>query len=120
MPLTPRIIAALLLTTLVLRTEPATAAADCITHQRLTQQIQVLAAKNGYGTPEFRIKRNPDGQALVYWHYGEITGLFYAVTFRANECAILTDAGKPRRFVFPKSAYNSGVFFELDLLKVPT
>ena len=90
------------------------ASEKCSDKQSVARAIQMQAKVNGFGDPMFRIKRAADGQALLYWHYGDSFRSFYAVTFRANGCVILTDNGTPRRFIFPKSAYNSGVFAELD------
>ncbi len=92
----------------------AYASEKCSDQQAVAREILMQAKVNGFGNPVFRIKRANDGQALLYWHHGDTSRSFYAVTFRANGCVILTESGKPRRFIFPKSAYNSGVFAELD------
>ncbi|MEM9279201.1 MAG: hypothetical protein AAGA76_11560 [Pseudomonadota bacterium] len=92
--------------------------AHCINHQGLVTLVKSEATAKDYGSPVFRVKRAVDGQSLVYWHFGEKTGSFYAVTFKTDGCAILTDEGSLRRFAFPKTAFNTGVFFELDVLKL--
>lgn len=93
---------------------PASADRNCLTEDELAQLISEEAEADGYADTEFRITRQEDGQALLYWDHGGDTRSFYAVTIRANGCAVLTAKGNPRRFVFPKSAYNSGVFYEMD------
>ncbi len=99
---------------LALPTPRPGASQSCADLQSVARQIKSYANSSGYGDPVFRIKRSDDGQALLYWHYGDKFKSFYAITFNATGCAVLVDGGKPRRFIFPKSAYNSGVFAELD------
>ncbi|MEM7215185.1 MAG: hypothetical protein AAF423_06545 [Pseudomonadota bacterium] len=91
---------------------------ECVDYKTLVGLIQSKAKLEDYDSPEFRIKRADDGQSLIYWHYGEKTGSFYAATFRTDGCAILTSKGDLRRFAFPKTAFNTGVFFELDVLEI--
>lgn len=88
----------------------------CITHQDLVRTVfeKLQQDKEENKTPEFRISNADDGQSLVYWHTGGQTGSFFAATFKSDGCAVLTTEGKLRRFIFPKTAYNTGVFFELD------
>lgn len=86
----------------------------CITHQDLVRTVLKTFEQDKSKTPEFRISNADDGQSLVYWHTGGRTGSFFAATFKSDGCAVLTTEGKLRRFIFPKTAYNTGVFFELD------
>ena len=91
------------------------AAESCTSQHSVARQVILQAEREGPAVPVFRIARQSDGQAILYWDHGDHSKSFYAVTFRANGCAILTGKGNPRRFIFPKSAYNSGVFYEMDL-----
>ncbi|MEM9330482.1 MAG: hypothetical protein AAGA53_04095 [Pseudomonadota bacterium] len=90
---------------------------QCVKHPGLIKIVQLEATEKGHDSPKFRIKRAEDGQSLVYWHFGGRTGSFYAATFRTDGCAILTTSGTVRMFTFPKTAFNTGVFFELDVLE---
>lgn len=92
---------------------PASAKAKCSSKVSIAHLVAETAKRQGSGRPEFRITKQADGQALLYWRYGMDSRSFYAVTFRPDGCAVLTDAGQPRRFVFPRSAYNTGVFEEM-------
>lgn len=87
---------------------------SCITHDDLVIQVYEKSKTNDKEKLEFRIKTADDGQSLIYWHTGGKTGSFFAATFKSNGCAILTKKGKLRRFTFPKTAFNTGVFFEMD------
>jgi len=93
------------------------ASEHCASQHSVAQHIAEQAELEGSVTPVFRIERQADGQAILYWDLGAHTQSFHSVTFRANGCAILTDRGSPRQFIFPKSAYNSGVFYEMDLFE---
>ncbi len=102
---------------LAVTTQPSAQESNaCITHQDLVRTVfeKLKQDKEKNKTPEFRISNADDGQSLVYWHTGGRTGSFFAATFKSDGCAILTTEGKLRRFIFPKTAYNTGVFFELD------
>ena len=101
----------------VLAWKSANSAEMCINHNQLVQKITSETRASASGKPEFRIKRAEDGQSLVYWLDGNDNGRFYAATFNAKGCAILTDSGELRRFVFPKTAFNTGVFFEMDVFQ---
>ena len=90
----------------------------CITHQNLVQQINEKFQAQKDKTPEFRISKAQDGQSLLYWHLGGETGSFFAATFKKDGCAILTTNGELRRFTFPKTAFNTGVFFEMEKLDI--
>ncbi|NNE23404.1 MAG: hypothetical protein HKN11_12425 [Rhizobiales bacterium] len=92
---------------------PVSADDYCANRTSVARQISDIAELQGIEKPEFRITEQDDGQALLYWRHGMDARSFYAVTFRPNDCAVLTDAGRPRRFVFPRSAYNTGVFEEM-------
>jgi len=95
----------------------AKAEETCIMHETLIRQIDSEALQDPEQKPEYRVTRADDGQSLIYWHYGGEKGRFFAVTFMSNGCAIMTDNGTPRKFTFPKTAYNTGVFFEMDIYK---
>lgn len=90
----------------------------CLKHAKLTENIRIKAKLKGKGTPRFRIERDGSGQSIVYWDHGEAAKTFYGVTFRANGCAITLSNGLTRRYVFPKTRYNSGVFYEMEELKL--
>lgn len=92
---------------------PVNAKEECSNKGSVARQVTETAKRQGLGQPEFRVTKQADGQALLYWRYGMDSRSFYAVTFRPDGCAVLTDAGQPRRFVFPRSAYNTGVFEEM-------
>jgi len=98
-------------------TAPAKAEDTCIMHETLIQQIDREALQEPEQKPEYRVTWSEDGQSLIYWHYGSEKGRFFAVTFMSDGCAIMTDKGTPRKFTFPKTAYNTGVFFEMDVYK---
>lgn len=87
---------------------------SCITHQDLVQMLVEKLKPERDQALEFRINKAEDGQSLLYWHTGGSTGSFFATTFKSDGCAILTTTGEPRRFIFPKTAFNTGVFFEMD------
>ena len=89
----------------------------CITHKILIEEIYTNATNQTDETPEFRIAKTEDGQSLVYWHLGGENNSFNAVTFKTNGCAVLNPSGEIRKFIFPKTAFNTGVFFELDILE---
>ncbi|MDH3742869.1 MAG: hypothetical protein OER56_14860 [Hyphomicrobiales bacterium] len=86
---------------------------QCANKTSVARQVSDIAKLQGVEKPEFRVTEQEDGQALLYWRHGMDSRSFYAVTFRPDGCAVLTDAGRPRRFVFPRSAYNTGVFEEM-------
>lgn len=88
----------------------------CITHQDLVRTIAKNLEPEKNKAPEFRINKADDGQSLVYWHTGGETGSFFAATFKSDGCAVLTSSGELRRFTFPKTAFNTGVFFEMEKL----
>lgn len=92
---------------------PAGAGEACVSTASLARQVSQAARQRGVKRPEFRITRQEDGQALLYWRFGMDSRSFYAVTFRPDGCAVLTRSGQPRRFVFPRSGYNTGVFEEM-------
>ena len=98
----------------------ASAEEACATRDAVARQVRDTALERGLAEPVFKIQRQDDGQALLYWDYGERSKAFYAVTFRADGCAVLTDRGNPRRFIFPKSRYNTGVFIEMELFRLAT
>ena len=104
-----------------LTTHPQASAAEvCSTRDAVARHVRTSAIERGFAAPVFKIQRQADGQALLYWDYGERSNSFYAVTFRADGCAVLTEQGSPRRFVFPKNRYNTGVFYEMDLFRLAT
>lgn len=86
----------------------------CITHHDLVRSVLEKTLKDKNKSAEFRINRADDGQSLIYWHTGGRTGSFFAATFKSDGCGILRDSGELRRFIFPKTAFNTGVFFEMD------
>ena len=92
---------------------PASAKAKCSSKASVARQVAETAKQIGFMQPEFRYTKQADGQALLYWRFGMDSRSFYAVIFRSDGCAVLTKAGQPRRFVFPRSAYNTGVFEEM-------
>ena len=92
---------------------PSVAGDKCLSKLLVAQQVNSTAKRHGLKRPEFRITRQADGQALLYWRHGMDARSFYAVTFRANGCAVLNRSGSIRRFVFPRSGYNTGVFEEM-------
>lgn len=96
----------------------ASAQNTCITHRNLVQQVLEKAQADKNQQPEFRINKADDGQSLIYWHTGGETGSFFAASFKPDGCAILTAMGELRRFTFPKTAFNTGVFFEMDKLDI--
>ena len=92
---------------------PLSADKQCARKAFVAREVLDNALRQGFEKPEFRITVQADGQALLYRRYGMDSRSFYAVTFWTDGCAILTDTGQPRRFVFPRSAYNTGVFEEM-------
>lgn len=98
---------------------PASAKEKCSSKKLVARQVAETAKRQGVGQPEFRITKQADGQALLYWRFGMDSRSFYAITFRPDGCAVLTDTGQPRRFVFPRSAYNTGVFEEMAAFDAP-
>lgn len=89
---------------------------QCITHEAVIEEVQLEADKDEHKSAEFRITKADDGQSLLYWHFGGRTGSFHAVSFNAKGCAIHGASGIMRKFIFPKTAYNTGVFFEMEVV----